>query len=219
LEQLPHLKPLAALYRVARTPDPWAPPDWAFAADGEPVNRYDDPERYYRVLYAGTSRYACFVETLACFRLNIQLYADLNAIEGEDDYLPLGSVPAAWSRTRCVGRANVGGIFADVLHSGWIAHLRVRLAGTCVRLGLSDLDAAALRMSAPRMFTQAVSRLIYDAARYAGIRYVSKFGDDLENRAIFEPFELQPHEVTAIAQDDTELLQALELYKLRMLKR
>jgi hypothetical protein len=216
LEQLPHLKPLAALYRVARTPDPWAPPDWAFAADGEPVNRYDDPERYYRVLYAGTSRYACFVETLACFRLNIQLYADLNAIEGEDDYLPLGSVPATWSRTRCVGRANVGGIFADVLHSGWIAHLRVRLAGTCVRLGLPDLDAAALRMSAPRTFTQAVSRLIYDAARYAGIRYVSKFGDDLENWAIFEPFSLQVYEGATIASDDADLLRALDLHKLRM---
>jgi hypothetical protein len=48
LEQLPYLAPAAVLYRVARTPDPWAPPDWAFATDGEPANRYDDPERYYR---------------------------------------------------------------------------------------------------------------------------------------------------------------------------
>ena len=50
-----------------------------------------------------------------------------------------------------MGRASVGGIFADVLHSGWIANLRARLARACVRFGLPDLDALlVLRASAPR---------------------------------------------------------------------
>ena len=57
------------VYRIARTPDPWAWPDWAYAHDDHTFgNRFDDPLGEYRVLYATTQREATFRETLARYR-------------------------------------------------------------------------------------------------------------------------------------------------------
>jgi hypothetical protein len=83
--------PTAPLFRLGRKPDPWSPPDWSRAQpDGTFGNRFDDPQGNYRVLYAATQRVSCFVETLARFRPDLSLIAELQAIAGEDDYVPLG---------------------------------------------------------------------------------------------------------------------------------
>ncbi|MGC2371774.1 MAG: hypothetical protein WA474_22080 [Candidatus Sulfotelmatobacter sp.] len=45
------MKAPGVIYRLGRKPDPWAPPDWAFAGpDGTFGNRFDDPDATYRVL-------------------------------------------------------------------------------------------------------------------------------------------------------------------------
>jgi RES domain len=63
------VQPDGPLYRLARMPDPWAWPDWAYAGlDGTFGNRWDDPLGSYRVLYACTRRLGAFIETLARFR-------------------------------------------------------------------------------------------------------------------------------------------------------
>jgi hypothetical protein len=64
--------PLDALYRLGRLPDPLAWPSWEFAGDG----RFDDPQRQFRTLYAAEQRHACFVETLARFRLSLSCSLD-----------------------------------------------------------------------------------------------------------------------------------------------
>jgi hypothetical protein len=48
------------------------------------------------VLYAATQRVSCFIETLARFRPDLSLVAELQEIAGEDDYVPLGTVPSDW---------------------------------------------------------------------------------------------------------------------------
>jgi hypothetical protein len=49
-----------------------------------------------------------------------------------------------------------------------------------------------------------------------GVRYLSRFGTDLENWAIFEPFTvLIPVESEQITAEDPELLRALQLLGLR----
>ena len=58
--------------------------------DGTFGNRFDDPEGAYRVLYASSQRLGCFLETLARFRVDIKLYAELTEIAGDNDYFPLG---------------------------------------------------------------------------------------------------------------------------------
>src|SRR5580698_5051711 len=86
--------PTAPLFRLGRKPDLLSPPDWSRAQpDGTFANRFDDPQGNYRVLYAATQRVSCFVETLARFRPDLSLIAELQEIAGEDDYVPLGTVP------------------------------------------------------------------------------------------------------------------------------
>ena len=93
------MKAPGVIYRLGRKPDPWAPPDWASAGpDGTFGNRFDDPDATYRVLYASSQRLGCFVETLARFRIDPTLLAELAQIEGADDYFRLGKCP--WNGSR-----------------------------------------------------------------------------------------------------------------------
>src|ERR1700712_4672494 len=98
---LPFKSPLGPLYRIARTPSPWTPPDWSFVGDdGTFGNRFDDLDGYFRVLYTGSSPLTCFVETLARYRkpLNAQDLIDaLNSIENSGvEQTPFGCVPLSW---------------------------------------------------------------------------------------------------------------------------
>jgi hypothetical protein len=88
----------------------------------------------------------CFLETLARFRVDVELRAALAEIVGPDD-------------------GHAAGIFAAIGTAESLARLRAAPAAEVVDHGLDDLDAAPIRMSFPRTFTQAVSRYIYDSAR------------------------------------------------------
>jgi hypothetical protein len=93
------VKAPGVIYRLGRKPDPWAPPDWASAGpDGTFGNRFDDPDATYRVLYASSQRLGCFVETLARFRIDPTLLAELPQIEGAMTTVRLGKCP--WSGSR-----------------------------------------------------------------------------------------------------------------------
>lgn len=69
--------------------------------------------------------------------------------------------------------------------------LRRELASRTIHYGLPDLDAAVIRLSAPRSFTQEVARFVYEwrdaEGAFTGIRYRSRLGDQFVNWAIFEP--------------------------------
>jgi len=123
------VKAPGVIYRLGRKPDPWAPPDWASAGpDGTFGNRFDDPDATYRVLYASSQRLGCFVETLARFRIDPTLLAELAQIEGADDYFPPGEVPMEWLEKRILGLATTDKEYADVCSSEWISRLRKLLA-------------------------------------------------------------------------------------------
>jgi hypothetical protein len=209
------LKVPGVIYRLGRKADPWSAPDWASAGtDGTFGNRFDDPEGMYRVLYASSQRVGCFLETLARFRVDLKLLAELAEIEGEDDYYPLGEVPLEWIERRIMGVATASGEYADICSSEWISRLRIVLAGHLERFGLDDLDASVLQMTAPRNLTQLVSRVVF-SERLAGIYYRSKYGHDVENWALFEPFQINVRDSESIRTDDPELQQAFRLHGLR----
>ncbi len=69
------------------------------------------------------------------------------------------------------------------------------MAGRVVHYGLEDLDAAAIRLRAPRRFTQEISRSVYERTSadgeraYAGFLYLSRLGDELRNWAIWSSGE------------------------------
>ncbi len=213
------------VFRLGRRPDPWAWPDWAYVgADGTFGNRYDDPLGIYRVLYASTRRLATFVECLAYFRPDVEVLAEMAEIAGEDgDEEPVaaGVVPAEWVEQRRVGRGALAGDYADLGHHESLAELRTALAARVVHYGLHDLDAATLRLSAPRAFTQEVARYVFDQTaagqrRWNGLSYLSKHGDDLRNWAIFEPATPEVIDVTDFSADDNDLVNALALHGLTL---
>lgn len=137
------------------------------------------------MLYASSQRLGCYLETLARFRVDLTLYAELSEIEGEDDFTSLGHVPLAWAKPRMLGSAEHDGKYADLYGSDWIGLLRRGLAADCLELGITELDASVLEGSNSRALTQRASRLVFRNA-FDGIYCRSKFGHDIQNWALFE---------------------------------
>lgn len=211
-------RPPKVVFRLGRKPDPWQPPPWGLAssADGTFGNRFDDPDGYYRVLYASTQRLACFVETLARFRPDLSLLAELAEIDGEDDFTPHGTLPAEWLQQRVMGQAELSGRFADVYSASWVSYLRRSLATEALRLGFHDIDVSMLERAEPRRLTQVASRDVYRHG-YDGIYYRSRYGHSLENWAIFEPFPIVPGISAMVLGDDADFQAALSLHGIRVL--
>jgi hypothetical protein len=230
----PVLRTVAAgdpLFRVGRGPDVWMLASWIYAGpDGTFGNRYDDPAGEYRVLYAAGQRRGAFLETLARFRVDLQLVAEMDAIDGEDrddvfQTVQRGVVPSEWLARRRIGTAMAASLwFVDIAHSESLAHLRECLAARLLHYGLNDLDAGDLRRRAPRALTQEISRFVFEHASapsgepVAGIAYRSRLGDELTNWAVFEGHQLD--EIVGvdavIAADDPDLLAALETLSLTL---
>ena len=214
--ELEERRPTEPVYRLGRRPNAWQPPEWFLAhSDGTFGNRFDDPEGYYRVLYASSQRLACFVETLARFRPDLSLLAELDAIEGEDDFVALGTLPRDWLAVRTMGTAEIDGVFADIYGIAWVSQLRRTLAAEALRLGMKDIDLSSLERAEPRRLTQLASRQAY-LLSFAGIFYRSRYGQTLENWAIFEPFPLEDSTSKEFSQDDPDLLEAVRLHGIRL---
>jgi hypothetical protein len=210
--------PLKPLFRVGRDDDAWAVPDWAYAKeDGTFGNRFDDPMRVYRVLYASSQRLGCFIETLARFRVDVSFVAELALMEnGEDDFTAFATVRRAWITGRSIGTANVEGEYADIYALGWVSHLRSALAGIAVKLGMEDIDLSSLEPAEPRLLTQKAGRIAFELG-YAGVFYRSRYGHSIENWAIFEDwtmserFPIQEPNSRKLSEDDPDLLEALRI--------
>lgn len=72
-------------------------------------------------------------------------------------------------------------------------------------MGIAKVDAETIRTSRERTFTQSISRLAFAGRQpgsgraYAGIFYLSSFGDDIKNCALFER-RSQPRPVSHISR-------------------
>lgn len=217
-------EPDAEWLRVGRGPDPWAWPDWTYVhPDGTFGCRWDDPESSYRVLYTSSSRLGAYLETMAWARPDPGLDIDIKAITptADDDDLIPGVIDAAWLNKRRLGRGRGLGSFAMSGNSTTLSQLRGAMAPTLARYGLTDLDAAAIRLTSPRGLTQRLSRLIYRCLNtaasdpaYDGIHYLSKYGDDLECWALFEGRgDLRDTEALVLDPTDPELVEASKLLR------
>jgi hypothetical protein len=143
------------------------------------------------------------------------LYAELAEIAGVDDFFPAGRVPRQWAQTRVIGSATHYGAYADMYGSEWIGMLRRELAADCIQFGIADLDAGILQQSASRPLTQRASRVAFNRG-FDGIHYRSRYGHDVSNWALFEPFKIEPREIAAIDLSDADLQQALAIHRLEL---
>ena len=97
-----------------------------------------------------------------------------------------------------------------------MSHLRHELASDCVALGFKDLDDSVLQQGEPRRLTQLASLKVNEAG-LDGIYYRSRYGHDLENWALFEPFEIgSPQASIAVRPDDVDLQEACRLLGLNI---
>ena len=111
-------------------------------------------------------------------------------------------------------------------HAESLAYLHVRLAARLVHFRIPELDGSAIRLTAPRRFTQEVSSHIYALADeagqplFAGIAYRSRFGDNYQNWALFErpqpPDMLHDQRIRGIDAEAPELRTALALLGLEL---
>lgn len=155
------------------------------------------------------------METLVRFRVDPQLVTELAAIEGDDDFYPLGEVPLEWFSLRTIGVAKLNGTFAEICSAEWISRLQLRMTPHLRRFGLKDFDASTIQSSENREITQMISRFVYESGA-DGIAYPSKHGHDLKNWAIFEPFRIQIKGSEPLTVDDPDLLKCLSLLHLKI---
>src|SRR5437660_12749644 len=72
-----------------------------------------------------------------------------------------------------------------------------------------------LQKTAPRILTQLVSRIVFYSG-FSGIYYLSKYGHDIENWALFEPFQITVRDPEPVRIDDSDLQLGLRLHSLKL---
>jgi hypothetical protein len=117
-----------------------------------------------------------------------------------------------------VGAAAISGEYAYIGHSESLVFIRSSMTPQLRQYGLADLDAATIRLSTPRRLTQEISRIVREAttaadSQFAGIRYGSRLGDELDNWAVFEfnPASIDVSAGERIESDDPDLARAVQL--------
>ena len=205
-------------------PDPTALP--SLPAEGEaPPNRFDDPEREYRVRYLATNKRGAFLEVLARFRIDSETQARLGAVTAVDEKtepkISPGAIPKAFLSALREGTGQVVAPkheFVDVAAKETQAalnkHARVRRALADSGLGKQGspavLNDETIRLGGAqgRPITQAVSRVVFDETPAVGIRYVSRLDATEPCWAVFDWVEMKFSKTTPINAQDAALKSA-----------
>jgi hypothetical protein len=140
------LAPDGPLYRLARAPEPWAWPDWAYAGlDGTFGNRWDDP--WAATAFSMPPRGAWALSSRpspASAPTSRSWPAWRRSRETTMPRLQV-SCPRRWLQGRRIAEATIAGAFVDIGDAGSLATLRVHLAARAIHDGLSEIDAATIR--------------------------------------------------------------------------
>jgi len=212
--------------------DPFAPAPWEYVGN----NRYDDPERKFRVIYCASERAAAFGETLARFRRSLRLLELMRAIDDDGESIEealgglldldderRGVVPVDWRFKRQIGSTILDPSlrFAAIAEPESVAHLRSALAPVVDMVGLADFDLGAV-FSAERIITQHCARYIYDLRNeqgdplFAGISYPSRINSHWTCWAIFDDRLIHTPRMleTTIDPQDPGFVEAARLLEL-----
>jgi hypothetical protein len=209
--------PEGALCRLAQRPDPLALTPWEFTGK----ERFDDPRRRFRTMYAATQRLACFLEALAPLRPSPRLIAAWRAMRGTVQSYPSSRIPDDWLRQRSLAHFRVIGEvrLLDARAIETCAVLRTELAETLEVLGLPDLDPSTLR-GPQRGLTQAIAMWAFEHG-YGGIAYRSRFDDGLAYTldcwALFEGTATEAYsQYEDMTRADPDLQLAASLHRLEL---
>jgi len=127
--------------------------------------RFDDPLRQYRVLYAAAQRAGCFAETLAAFRPSLASLAAERAVLNTGEPLRTAHVPAAWWRNRLMATFRlVPGRWLDLRTLTTFQVLREEFSGLASSLGLADVDLSVMARRTPGFTGADLANVINEAA-------------------------------------------------------
>lgn len=219
------LVPGDGVWRVGPGYDPFATRDLLTPeelADPQAGNRFDSPLSQYRVIYFGTTLEACFRETLSRFRPDPRLLPIIRKDWEDQGFMLPGDVPRDWRHRRLAVRAVVDGAFLDVEADGTRAVLEGELAALLSAFGYKELDMPAV-MACDRRVTRWISQWAWNRTdesgypRFAGIRYLSRLGTQLELWGVFDArSQIEEVERRPIALSMPELQRAAERYGLQV---
>ena len=215
-----------SVWRIGRRPDPLAirtPLPSSDLTKASVGNRFDSPVASYGVLYFGGDLETCFAETLARFRPDVKVIAEIQNEWKDRNFVELGSVPADWRFQRVAVRVSMAGSlpFLDLESADSLEYLRVALAGQLVALGHTDFDMGVV-CGTDRRVTRLVSQWTYDEvdgdemAVYGGIRYMSRVAPEYECWAAFEDCSIEVLEERGIPEEDPYLKKIANRYGLRV---
>lgn len=222
----------APVFRVGHAPNPWIWTPWEYATNGVFGGRWDDPSGTWRSLYVADTLLGCYLEILAPFRPDLSLIAALDGIYEDPDDAAMyptatpGTVSKQWCQGRMAGGARLTGWYANPAASASLPTIRTALGSLAAELRIPDVDAAAMRNTVHRQFTQHVAAWLYEqnappGEPIAGLRFVSRHGDDIGLRVIFErdstaDIAPQLNTITAERIDPTDhaLSEAMTIHRL-----
>jgi hypothetical protein len=183
-------------------------------------NRWDDPRRAYRTLYAARDAITCLREVLADLRPDTTMLAELRELFGRDAGLEAaaGTVPEEFRRERVLAPAAMvlDGELVDVDAPGTRAGLEREHAAMLAEHGMRHLDVAEVR-SRTRVVTQHIGRTLYEQGAAA-----IAFGSNLDDRPCYAVFEarghLEPGDAAPLELTDDlpELVAVCDEYGLRL---
>jgi hypothetical protein len=227
------VRPPEVLWRVGRAPSPLTPSRTLKVdelARKDAGFRFDSATALFRVLYAGTTLDACFGETLAIFRPDL----DLIALIGDEwrnapGFMNIGAVPQQWRDQRLAAEFQLNlapfqvpdESFVDLEDMGTLQDLRDELAGPLASLGYKDIDVGLIR-GGDRRVTRLISDWVFEQtdsrgrARHGGMRFLSRLNSRWECWAIFEDVPIKSQTLHPITLDMKALERVAKAFGLRV---
>lgn len=193
----------------------------AVEADGTGGNRFDVPGG--GVLYCGSSKIACYFETLARFRVATPEGA-LNpaalAASKDSQFMQPGAIPRQWREERRVFRIDLEDPlpFIDIESEETRAYLAKTIPQTLARHDAQQLDVSDVR-GKDRLLTRALAQHFFveiaenGLPRYSGIRYMSRHGNH-ECWAVFEGTPLAINSMEPVELHDEDIREVSSLWGL-----
>jgi len=211
--------PPRVLFRLGKRPDPCALlPENVLASAAR--DRFDDPARQFRVLYASESVYGAVLERVAPYRPSPELAAKLRAM-GPEAMPVIGMVPVADFADRLMAQFTVfpgaSDRFLDLRSTETLTVLRAALSERATRAGIIpfELDRSTA-IGKHRAVTQLVGRWAYENG-LRGICYESRWAPECTNWAFFEPVDLKIVETHQLdPAKDGDVLRALRSLDLHL---
>lgn len=220
------LRRVVTLGAAGTFPAPSVEPGEAASGELDGIRRFEDPRGVFGVLYCGSSDEAAYGDDIAQYRPRERkgrtlrdLLTDYFGAGEPDPVEPVpGELPSSYFENRVVETIlpRDDAVFVDLDAPDTLASLDERLGEVLAEHGLSRFDRGVV-MGPSRRVTGAIARYFFSLSQHPGfgsligLRYTSRFADDWERWAIWNPehiYVLGDEPGRPVTRDDPSLQAA-----------